>query len=181
MKKLTSVFLIIVYIFLSFALASCDSAGEDGSSVTKEYDEQVEEAISIVTEAWKEVYKEYKEISGTRDIADHIKIINTSVIIIKKDPTFEKEYQKETYERFLSDVVMIVEFEILSDLYGHGAGYMSNAQISREVAFHADGSAELSQMIFRTIGQTNLNYDYSSYVEEVIDLGSRFDRTVKIS
>ena len=137
------------------------------------YDEQVEEALELVTEAWEEEYEDHAE-RGI-DVGDRIKIVNTQVVVLEKNAFADMGEPFEGAE-------LIVEFEILSDYYGHNCDYYANNSLMDTVVFYENGSSEVLQVdLLRMYGNRTFNYDYSDIIDEVIDLGDAYNDTIEIN
>lgn len=181
MKKAISLILVFILAFAMLNMVSCKKA-EDSSDESNDqngkYDTQIEKAIAMITESWVSLYSEYK---GEGIAAkDYIKIINTRVIVIKSNPELEGSHQK-MYDEHLKDVSLIVEFEILSDIYGYGDDYMANAGISNNVVFYTDGSVKVTSEFLNHVSVMYYTYNYAPFIEETIDFEGRFDRTIKLN
>lgn len=137
------------------------------------YDEQVEEALELVTEAWEEEYEDLAE-RGI-DVGDSIKIVNTQVVVLEKNAFADMGEPFEGAE-------LIVEFEILSDCYGYNCDYYANDILMDTVVFYEDGSSEVLQVdLLKIYSHKTFNYDYSDIIDEVIDLGDAYNDTIEIN
>ena len=178
MKKIVKLMAVVLSVaMVCFAFVSC---GEKDTEKTEksEYDAEVNKAIEKIKELWDE-----KVFHDAFSDEKTIKMVNTQVVIIKDNPTFEAEEDKNAYNKYLNDVKMIIQFEILSNYFakeGNESGYMQNAKYLDEVIVYKNGEYEVTSGIFRAIGAETFDYDFDVYIEKVVDLGSSYDQTINL-
>jgi len=169
MKKIliSSFTLICLTVSLCLSLSSC---------TTHKYDKEVKESIKMLSEEWEESdIFDIKNDSSKKEI----KIINTQVILVDSSPEFEDSRSKTVYNEYFKDIEMIISFEILADFYGDDENYLTFPPLCNEVIFYKDGSKEVSNHYLWEVGSEMYYHDFSDFIE-CIDLGDRFDRTVKL-
>ena len=143
------------------------------NNVTTEYDQYVEVAIEMIKEELKK--------SGNPYNISKIKIVNTQVVVLKENPSYDDEKVINKYKEFFNGVDFIVEFEILSTSYGNEIFYQ-NYDIYDQVLFYKDRHNEL--LLISKIQQFQsiwYSYNFDSFVDKYIDLGSRFDQKISLN
>lgn len=131
------------------------------------YSEEIEVAISALTEKWTELY--------SKDSNDgYLEIYHTRIIEITPDAndTFFTKLDRGT------EIKYVVEFSLYSDFYG-SAPYYHNIATYDTVLLYNDGTAEVVDSFFRKYIGTTYVYQFA-FIDDIIDLGSEYNQVFNI-
>lgn len=161
---------------LVFCFSSCGQK-PDKENVPKEYEADVNAAIEVLTEKWREIYSKNPD----RPYNKTIKIVNTQIFVIDQTPKLDTASHEENYNRFFADVRLVVKFTVLSDYYGMGEDYLQHMGMYEDVVFYEDGICDLQQgSVIRSYAQSVYDFSVDWYTEKVIDCGAAYDRTIDL-
>ena len=137
-------------------------------------DALVTAALQALRAAWQ---KEYAS-SGHYCAGEHlIDIRGTRLIRIKKSLA-------ESEAKYFGDISCIVEFLMYDDYYGmqgaaHLVGYYDQSFTLNTVTVHRNGMLEaVKQSPLRLYTSRTYNYDFSAFVEEVVDFGDKYNQVM---
>ena len=136
----------------------------------EDYDSIVNKAVTALSSKWFEIYSENEMNNG------YLEIIHTRFVDInpdKDDPVFQE------IERAM-EIDYIIEFTLYSD-YFDAAPYYHNASVYDTVVVYNDGTSMVAgNNLFRTYSNLTYSYDYSGFVTEIVDLGSRYNQQMRL-
>lgn len=163
MKKFLVVFVSIIMVFASINLFACSTA----NSGNKEYDEIMNNVVSVLKEGWENVYTQHP--IDNRE--NKIKIVNSRIIEVN-DTHEISEFQ---------NIKSIIEFVVHSDYYGTQGKYYINVGIYDTVLVYKDGTMEFqTQSIIKQY--INFYADTSfPFISKVVELGSAYNQTITLN
>ena len=133
----------------------------------EKYDELVVSAIDSLKSKWIELYQERENADG------YLEIYHTRVIDVTPNEadTFFQELDRGM------EIDYIVEFSLYSN-YIPAAPYYHNVAAYDTVIVYEDGTTSVASNFFRMYGQLTYSFDYSGFVDDIEDLGTRYNQTV---
>ncbi len=163
MKKFLIFFVSIIMVFVSINLFACSTS----KSGNKEYDEIMNNAISVLKEGWENVYTQ-RPIDNREN---KIRIANSRIIEVK-DTHEINEFQ---------NIKSIIEFVVYSDYYGTQGKYYINAGIYDTVLVYKDGTMNFeSQSLIKQY--INMYIDTSlPFISSVVEFDSSYNQTINLN
>jgi len=146
------------------------NSNQEHSNHTK-YDEMVETAIDVLSQKWAEQYAE----DGFEDSNGYLEIYHTRVFDITPDAS-DEYFQR--LDRGMS-IDYVIEFSLYSD-YFSSAPYYFDIGDNATVLVYDDGTAEVVRSFFKHYSSIYFNFDYSEFLEEIIDLGTKYNQTLDL-
>ena len=136
-------------------------AGED------EYGEKIQDALELVKTAWQEQSDQYPEMMPS----PYVDIKNTRIVQLYDKPV---DVQSEKPVTELEGIDYIIEFMMLSNYYGDT--YPCNVGIYDSIAVYTNGKMEMQKTnLLNAVRAKYFLTDYSSVIEEIIDLGGEYN------
>lgn len=167
---LLSVALNVVQIVLPDRTSGESKPAENEQTEQGKYDELVESAIESLKIKWIGLYKDSEDANG------YLEIFHTRVIDVTPN---ESDMVFQEMDRGM-EIDYIVEFSLYSD-YFSTAPYYHNAATYDTVIVYEDGTTSVASNFFRIYSNLTYSYDYSSFLEEVEDLGTRYNQAINLS
>ncbi|MBR3870547.1 MAG: zinc-ribbon domain-containing protein [Clostridia bacterium] len=135
----------------------------------RDYDNIVNEAIDMLTDHWCQFYETMKNDDG------YLEIIHTRFVDITPDLN-DTIFQK--IDR-AAEIDYIIEFTLHSDYFG-AAPYYHNAALYDTVVVYNDGTSRVTSNLFRIYSSMTYSYDYSGFINEIVDLGTLYNRQMRL-
>lgn len=135
-----------------------------------EYDKLVESAIESLKIKWIGLYEDSEGANG------YLEIFHTRVIDITPN---ESDTVFQEMDRGM-EIDYIVEFSLYSD-YFSTAPYYHNATTYDTVIVYKDGTTSVANNFFRIYSSLTYSYDYSSFLEDIEDLGTTYNQIINLN
>ncbi len=139
------------------------------SNADQKYDAEVRLAVNELKKCWTGIYKKHFPAGIMPD--GYLEIKNTRVIALRDNAA-----------KFLGkdDLKYIVEFVILTDLYGT-APYYVVTEMDNTVAVFNDGRVEtISQNLLRSYFTVTYDHDFLKFIKSIDDLQGAYNSRVKL-
>lgn len=143
----------------------------------EEYDGLVADAFEVLKAGWQEEYEKYA-VPGMTYSLD---IRGVRVIRIK-----DSLEQREA--AYFGDVQYVVEFLFYDDYYccpsglaGSNAGYLAYSGFRYSVVVDRKGQMSLAMDPFRLYSTRTYTFDFSLFIDEVTDYGTKYNRMIEFS
>ena len=141
-------------------------------AVSLDDDAIIRAAVQTLKSAWQKEYTTgYRETPG-----EYVVDIRATRLVRIKDELEERE------AKYFGDISCIIEFLIYDDYLGgagHGAGYHDMSRMFCSVAVHRGGFLEAEKVSpFSMYTSRTYNYDYSSFIEEVVDYADQYNQVL---
>lgn len=169
--KTHKIFIIIISILLLLSVAlniwklPITSKDQSKNNVPGKYSEIVDIAADALLSEWEKTYLQ-DDYSDKHLEIYHTRIIELSSHITDKTVLDLLDGAKPKY---------IVEFSIYSNLY-QSAPYYYDAHYNDSVLIFEDGTTTVISNFFHTYSGLTYNYDYSSFIDTIVDLGTAENR-----
>ncbi len=162
-RRMISLALVLLTALAVLAPAALAGAAEKSEA------ELVAQATEALKAYWlQEVYKG----NGSSE-QGYLEILHTQVSYISDEAASLPE--EDVKGRLFHDVYCVVDFVLLSDLYGT-APYYLDANAYYSVAIYRDGSAEVMvNSLFRLYASRTYIYDFSDIISSISNCGSDYN------
>ena len=155
--------LICVLLLLAVVAGCCACGRKDGGK----YDGMVKLAVEELKRHWtNEIYAPDGNVEKGEG---YLQIVNTRVINIKDEPV--TGFDTDMFD----NVDYIVEFVIFDNYYYSAPFYYSSNSHNDHVAVYKDGSMEVTGDLFNIYRSRYYTSDFSGVIDEVTDLGDKYD------
>ncbi len=160
---LMSVVIFVMGVCLTINIISDKSSGTDNLNIL---DENVEIALTKLTQHWKETFSD-EQINTD----GHLEITNTRVVKIdfNGNEKFAALFEDD------GEIEYIVEFDLYTDYFGT-APYYQNIKYDDTVVIYKDGSAEVMRNPLRYYSDNTYSYDYSQIIVNIDNYGGSFNQ-----
>ena len=175
--------LMVVLILLSGVISiSAEESAEQPRIVFGEYPEGESDPafLSALVQKAQEVladyYKGYYWDDDNPDTENTLDIRNTRVICVKEDlDEVQEEYISSAQEEVFGDVRYVVEFLEYMDMPGSTISLPG----TDSVVVYDDGTMRYIYSIFRTYASRVFSYDFSTIIDQVIDLHEEYNQVIR--